>query len=228
MAKFKEKIKAQELRKQGQSIKEIARKLDVSKSSASVWCRDIELTKKQIARLDERKLKGGYKGRLKGAKIQREKYMKKVEKLEKEGFNQIRRLSKKDILIAGIALYWGEGNRKWHISGFGNSDPRMIVFMIFWFRNILGINKDRLSLRVGINQIHKNRIKIVERYWSEVTGIPKNQFTKTILQKVKNKKIYKNHNNHYGTLHIRIRKSSDLQHKIHGLINALAERKKYQ
>lgn len=227
MSKFKEKIKARELRKQGQSIKEIAKKLNVSKSSASIWCRDIELTKIQIARLDERKLKGGYKGRLKGAKIQREKYLKKVKKLEKEGFNQIRKLSKKDILIAGIALYWGEGNRKWHISGFGNSDSRMIVFMIFWFKKILGIDEKRLSLHVGINQIHENRIKKVEKYWSEITGIPKNQFTKTIFQKVKNKKIYKNHNSYYGTLHIRIRKSSDLQHKIHGLINALAERKRH-
>ena len=227
MAKYKEKIKAQELRERGRSIKEITKTLNVSKGSVSVWCRDIKLTKKQIARLDEKQLKGGYKGRMKGARIQRKKYLKKVTELEKEGFNQIKKLSKKDILIAGTALYWGEGNRKWHISGFVNSDPRRIKFMIFWFKNVLEIDKNRLSLRVGINQIHKNRIKKVEKYWSKITGIPKNQFTKTILQKVKNKKVYKNHDNYYGTLHIRIRKSSDLQHKIHGLINSLAERKRY-
>ncbi|MAF20776.1 MAG: hypothetical protein CMI55_03795 [Parcubacteria group bacterium] len=227
MAKFKEKIKARGLRQKGQSIKEIAKKLKVSKSSVSIWCRDIQLTRNQIALLDEKQLKGGYKGRIKGAKIQRKKYLKKVKELEKEGFDQIKKLSRKDILIAGIALYWGEGNRKWHISGFGNSDPKMIKFIIFWFKNILNIDKKRLSLHVGINQIHKNRVKKVEKYWSRITNIPENQFTKVTLRKVKNKKIYKNHDNYYGTLHIRIRKSSDLQHKIHGLINALAQRKKY-
>ena len=227
MAKFKEKIKAQKLRKQGQSIKEIAKTLKVSKSSVSIWCREIKLTKRQIARLDEKQLKGGYRGRLKGAKTQRKRYLEKVERLENEAFNQIKKLSRKDILIAGTALYWGEGNRKWHISGFGNSDPEMIKFIIFWFKEILNISKDRLSLHVGINQIHKNRIKKVEKYWSQITGIPKSQFTKTTLRKTKNKKIYENHNDYYGTLHIRIRRSSDLQHKIHGLIKALAQRKRY-
>lgn len=223
MAKFKEKIQAQKLRKQGQSIKDIAKKLGVSKSSASVWCQDIQLTKKQIARLDKKQKMGAYRGRLKGAQIQRKRYLKKVEKLEKEGIREVGRLSERDLFIAGIGLYWGEGNRKWNISGLGNSDPEMIKFMISWFKNILDIDENRLSLHVGINQIHKNRVKDVEKYWSRVTGIPKSQFTKTSLQKVENKKVYENHNEHYGTLYIRIRRSADFQHKIHGLINALIQ-----
>lgn len=223
MAKSEEKIQAQKLRERGQSVKEIAKRLKVSKSSVSIWCRDIQLTKEQIAILDTRQKKGAYRGRLKGAQMQKTRRLEKAERLRKEALKEVGQLNKRDLFIAGIGLYWGEGNRKWHISGLGNSDPEMIRFIMFWFKNILGVNKNRMSLHVGINQIHKNRIKDVERYWSRITGISKKQFTKTSLQKVKNKKIYKNYNSHYGTLHIRIHRSTDLQHRIRGLIDALIQ-----
>lgn len=54
MAKFKEKIKARELRHRGESIKDIARKLKVSKGSVSRWCRDIELTPQANCKITEK------------------------------------------------------------------------------------------------------------------------------------------------------------------------------
>lgn len=221
MAKFKEKIKAQKLRKQGQSIKEIAKRLNVSKSTVSIWCRDIQLTKEQIARLDARQTKGAYKGRLKGAKIQRERYLEKVEKLKNQGIKTINKLNRRDLLIAGIALYWGEGDRKDNMARLGNSDPKMIKFMLNWFKKIWKIDKNRIKLHIGINQIHKKRIEEVEKYWSKTTGIPRKQFGKTVLIKAKNKKIYENFNTHYGTLSIRIRKSSTLKYQIDGMLEAM-------
>lgn len=222
MAKFKEKIKAQKLRRKGQSIKEITKKLKVSKGTVSIWCRDIQLTKKQIARLDARQIKGGYKGRLKGARIQRERYLKKVKELKKQGIKQINRLNKRDLLIAGIALYWGEGDRKGNMIGLGNSDPKMIKFMLNWFEKIWKIDKDRIKLHIGINQIHKKRLEEVEKYWSKITCIPRIQFGKTVLIKAKNKKVYKNFNTHYGTLSIRLRKSSTFKYQMDGMLGALA------
>ncbi len=221
MAKFKEKIKAQELRRNGESIKEIAKKLKVSKSTVSIWCRDIQLTKRQIAKLDERKIKGSYKGRLKGARVQREKYLKKVEELNKIGAKQINKLSKRDLLIAGVALYWGEGDKKDNMVRLGNSDPQMVKFMINWFEEIWGFKKNQIKLHIGINQIHKKRLKKVENYWSKTTGIPKSQFGKTVLIKAKNKKVYKNFNNHYGTISVRLLKSSTFKYQMDGMIEKM-------
>ena len=51
MAKSKQMLQARQLRKEGESIKVIAKKLSVSVSSVSVWCRDIELSKEQIESL---------------------------------------------------------------------------------------------------------------------------------------------------------------------------------
>lgn len=220
MAKFREKIRAQKLRRKGQSIKEIAKKLGVSKGTASIWCRDIKLTKEQIARLDERQYRGGYKGRLKGAKIQRERYLKKVEEFKQQASNEIKSLNKRDLLIAGIGLYWGEGSKKGNSAvRFYNSDPRIISFMMKWFKEICHIPTERFAMYVNINEIHKDRLDEVKRYWSRVTKIPLKQFRKPVLIKAKNKKVYTNFRKHFGTLSIRITKSSNLFYKIQGYMD---------
>lgn len=46
MSKFELKHRASQLRKSGASVSEIATQLGISKSTASLWCRDIVLTKK--------------------------------------------------------------------------------------------------------------------------------------------------------------------------------------
>lgn len=54
MAKFKEKIQARELRRNGESIGGIGRKLGVAKSTVSLWCSDIGLSEEQIRKLASR------------------------------------------------------------------------------------------------------------------------------------------------------------------------------
>jgi orotate phosphoribosyltransferase-like protein len=50
------KEKAIKLRKNGYSLKEISEKLNIAKSTASVWLRNIKLTQKAKKRLKKRKL----------------------------------------------------------------------------------------------------------------------------------------------------------------------------
>ena len=225
MARFKEKNKALELRQKGESIKDIAKKLKIAKSTASLWCRDIRLTDEQVERLHEKMVKGGYKGRMKGARMQYEKRIRKIKQWEEKGIKDVGKLSNRELLIAGISLFWGEGSRKTRSVSFSNSDPEMIKFIINFFKKTMGVEKDKFVAYIGINKIHKNRVKEVENYWRKITGIPKNQFTKTILIKSKNKKEYKNHSIHYGTITIKTRKSAELYYQILGLINGLSKAK---
>lgn len=67
MAKFRERIRARKLRTQGLSVKNIATQLKVSKSTASLWVRDIILSLEQLEKLQQRRIKAGEKGRLLGA-----------------------------------------------------------------------------------------------------------------------------------------------------------------
>jgi len=226
MAKSKEKNQALVLRQGGESIKEIAKRLKVAKSTVSLWCRDIELTPEQIQRLHERMVSRSYTGRLKGARIQYERRIKRIKDLKRRGLNRLGKLSGRDFLVAGAALYWGEGSKFGREVRFSNSDPEMIKFMTIWFKKIWKIDPKRFTLHVGINEIHRNRVEEVENYWSKLTKIPKEQFIKTTLIKVKNKKAYKNFPVYYGTLTIRIKKPAELHHQIIGLIEGMSRKSK--
>ena len=73
MAKSKEQFNARELRKKGKSMKEIAKKLKVSKGSVSLWCKDIELTENQKLKLHKQMVRGSYAGRMAGVRMQKER-----------------------------------------------------------------------------------------------------------------------------------------------------------
>jgi len=225
MARIKKKILAQELRRKGLSINEIAEKLRMQKSgSISKWCCNIILTPEQIERLAKKQKSGSYKGRMKFLETIRKTRMKEVALLRKQGLREIGSLDRRDLFISGIAMYWSEGYTYsgGEQVGFTNSDPKMILLILRWFKEICQVPDDRFSLQVKINKVHKNRVQKVESYWSKLTGISLNQFNKTVFIKAKSKKIYPNHNSHYGTLRITVRRGTQLRRKINGWIEGLA------
>lgn len=59
MANYLLRLKARELRKRGVSVKKIAQDLDISKSTASLWVRDIILSIEQLEGLRQSSLEGG-------------------------------------------------------------------------------------------------------------------------------------------------------------------------
>lgn len=223
MAKSLLRIQARELRSQGKSVKEIAKNLKISKGTVSLWVRDIILTVRQLEILQKRKLKGGELGRIKSAFLQKEKRIKLVETSRQEGIQTFGNLTLREFLIAGIAIYWGEGSKKNREVKFCNSDPKLIKFMICWIKKCFGLKTNDLTCYVGINEIHKSREKVVKNYWSKVTNIPLSQFRKTSFKKVNNKKVYTNFEDHYGTLSVKLLKPSKLYYKIIGEIEGLAE-----
>lgn len=223
MAKSQLKIKARELRRQGISVKYIAEDLNVSKSSVSIWVRDIILSIDQLEVLRKSSLQGSERGRLKSALLQKEKRIKQFEEDTSTGIKTIGALTERELLIAGIALYWGEGSKKDRKVQFCNSDPQMIRFLLAWLNRCFGIGRDDLRCIVGINEIHTRREKRVKAYWSKITGIPLEQFTKTSFKKVTNQKVYENFDDHYGTLSIKVMQPARFYGKIIGLIEGLAE-----
>jgi len=224
MANITKKLLAQELRRKGYSISEIAKKLKMHKSGTiGKWCRDIPLTSEQIERLAKKQESGSYKGRMIAVEKLRKDRMKEVKLMRKEGLREIGNLNKRDLFISGVGMYWSEGETYPGSDrlSFTNSDPRMILFMLKWFKEICKVPDNKFSLQVKINKIHKSRAREVEKYWSKLTGIPLTQFNKTVLIKSKTKKVYPNLDTHYGTLRIVVRQGTQLRRKINGWIEGL-------
>ncbi len=108
--------------------------------------------------------------------------------------------------IAGVILWWAEGtkarkDRRWkntwtyHVD-FTNTDAKMIKIFLDFLRFDIGVQEERLKLQL---QIHDgDNQETLEKFWSELTEIPRNRFTKTIVRN-KGRKIGKNR----GTCKIR-------------------------
>ena len=106
MAKSLRKIEARRLcRKKGLSIKEIAERVGAGKSTVSLWCRDIELTPFQIKRLEKKERDGRLRGKLKGARIQKERRLKRIKEIYKQARKDIKKLSKENLFLTDLALY---------------------------------------------------------------------------------------------------------------------------
>jgi hypothetical protein len=213
------KQKSQKLRKKGFSYNEINNQLHVSKSTLSNWCKDIALTKEQAFRLFNNKLKGSAKGRIIGAKRQQEEKIKKINNLLIQGKKEVGKLNKKSRFMVGIALYVAEGTKSEKSPGFANSDPKIIKFMRSWFKEFCKIPDEKFR---GAIWIHDNlNVKNAEKYWSNLTKIPLNQFHKTYISenKINSKKIRKNLHE-FGVFSIRF---SDVQviRRINGWISGV-------
>lgn len=222
MAKSQIRLKIRKLRKEnGLSIIELAKRFGVAKSSVSLWCRDIELSPEQVDRLVQNTRSAGVKGRLLGAQVQKERRLKLIESLNSEALTNLKDVTIREKLMLGLGVYWGEGFKKWRKAGISNSDPLVITFMISWFKEVFNLTNDDITCQVGINYIHKERDEEVRKFWSNLTGIPLTNFTKTSFKIVNNKKVYENFNEHYGTLSVNVRQPARIYYRIMGLLNAL-------
>lgn len=223
MAKQHEKERALVLRKKGHSIQEIAEKLAVSKGTVSVWCRDISLSARQIEILARRTKHHAVEALLKSAEQQRRTRQEMIITASNQGVADIGRLSKRDLFMVGLGLYWGEGYKRGSQElGFTNSDPALVTTYIRWLYEIYSVENDALILRVSINAQHSDRIAEVERYWSKLTHIPLKQFTKSSLIKTTTKRVFSDRSTHFGTLRIKVRRGTNLRRRILGSIAAIA------
>ena len=172
------KESVRELRKTGLTFKEILEKFPfLSKGAISNWVGDIILTDKQEERILQKQL-NGRRGLLEYNKVKHIEAVKSAEKIISEAKKEIGKISKRDLTIAGIALYWGEGYKKGKNSiEFINSDPKIISLIMRFFREICQIEESKfrcgLFLHPGLDE--KNALD----FWSEITNIPKSQFIKT-------------------------------------------------
>lgn len=215
--KLELKLKARELRKKGLSVKEIQRRLEVSRSSVSLWVRDIQLTKKQLRRLYLNKRTGALKGCIIAAMNKIKKRKELTERLIKEGKREVGELSKRERFIAGVAMYFAEGGKTDKSVQFSNSDPKAIKFIVEWLREFSKVPQEKFR---GALYIHDNLDeKKAKKFWSKLTAIPLEQFTKTYIVKNNPHRLRKT-KHPYGVFRVTV-SNVNLHRKIMGWISGL-------
>jgi transcriptional regulator with XRE-family HTH domain len=157
--------RARELRAEAWTLADIAAELGVSKSSVSVWVRDVAFTPNP-RRAGRRREPNA---------LQRRKAT-EIAELADEGRRRIGELSDRDLLVVGTALYAGEGSKRDGEISFANSDPRMVGLFLTWLRRFFPIDERRLRVALYLHQ--GLDLDAAVRFWEEVTGIPSVQFRK--------------------------------------------------
>ncbi len=218
------KDRAIQLRKEGNSYSEILRAIPVAKSTLSLWLRDVGLAVAQKQKLTAKKLAAGKRGG-DARKMMREK---RVGIINAEASRNVGRLTKREIWLVGAALYWAEGTKeKEHRHGSGiaftNSDPQMANFFLLWLREICMINEERIYFEIYLHETSALRVSEVVRYWSKQMTVSEKQLNKIYFKK---SKIVTNRKNigvaYFGTVKIKVRKSSDLVRYISGWSDGIA------
>jgi hypothetical protein len=157
--KLAEQERARELRAQSWTLQDIATELGVSKSSVSLWVRDVEFT--------PRPRRGA---RRRGPnKLQLAKQA-EIEEMQAWGRDRIGQLSEEAFLAAGTALYAGEGTKRDGMVSFANTDAQMVSFFCAWLRRFFDIDESRLRLRIYLHD--GLDIDAATQFWCEVTQIP--------------------------------------------------------
>jgi len=170
--KLHEQHRARELRARGWTYAEICAERGVSRSSVSLWVRDIAvdpelLDERRRARYEAGQLRKR-PNRLHTAKLE------EISRCKEEAAALVGALSERDLFIAGIALYAGEGSKTGAAVGFANSDPRMIALFLRWLRTFFDVEETRLRLHLYLHQ--GLDLDEANEFWSQLTGIPLTQF----------------------------------------------------
>lgn len=165
--------KARKLRAEGWSYKEICEVVPVTKSSISLWCSDIPLTKTQRTRLKKLSLGAASRGRKTWADMRRASKQELLEKLAQQAQIEIGTLSKREWFVAGIMLYAGEGDKTQERIGMANSNPAILQFMLEWLIEFLKLDRDHFHVHL---YLHVGRSEKKSRdFWAKTLRLKKAQ-----------------------------------------------------
>lgn len=216
MAKIKEHQLALELRKQGKSYSQIKKELGLSKSTLSVWLRKYPLSKERINQLRARSEVRIERYR---QTMQRKRELRMAQYIKEEKEKWLP-LSEKELFLAGLFLYWGEGGKTLHNQlSINNTDPDVLKFILYWMRVALVVPKDKIQVFLHLYSDMDTQKEL--NFWSKELNMSLNYFAKPYIKKSMKSGLTQKGFGH-GTCGLRIN-NTVLKERILMAIKAMAE-----
>jgi len=199
MARRIEKQRALELRQKEMSYSQIKKVLGVSKSTLSGWLKDYPLSEKRIRELrdSEQKIE-------KCRETKRKKREARLNVFYNEEKSKILPMSKKELYLAGLFLYWGEGSKSQNSAQLliSNTDPVVIKFFIYWAEESFNVPREKFSV-----QLHLYSDMDIDKeigFWSKELKIEKKQFIRPYIKESLSSQITHKGAFGHGTCNLRI------------------------
>jgi transcriptional regulator with XRE-family HTH domain len=219
-AKDEVRARARELRSQGLDYEEIVAALGVSKSSVSLWVRDMPRPPRLSYEETRKRAAEGVRRYWAAERPAREA---RREAVRATAAAEIGDLNDREILIAGAIAYWCEGTKsKSHELRerilFINSDPGLIKFFLRFLR-VAQVESAQLRFRVYIHETAD--VAAAERFWADIIGAEPGSFYQAVLKRHNPRTIRKNVGpDYHGCLRIDALDSAGLYRRIEGWARA--------
>jgi transposase-like protein len=211
--KVQEREEARRIREsEGASIKAIAKRLGVAKSSVSIWVRDVQLTEDQKIILFEK-----HPGQARGSQAMKANALEKRRHFQQLGRQKAK--SNDPLHFMGCMLYWAEGAKDRRSLKFANSDPDMHRVFMRFLKESLKVSPENITFRIQCYTDH-HAVEEIEQYWQEVLGLSRSSIRKTVVNYVSRPPGTRRRGLlEYGTCHVSV---CDVQ-VIQGIFGAIQE-----
>lgn len=170
---------AQKLRKKGKSYKKISAELGVAKSTLSKWFGH-ETWSQNIKNELTRKANFIAHKKLRLINAERKKMWEAWrEAARQEARKDFKKLAANPLFIAGIMIYWGEGDSKIEncMVRVSNTNSDLLRLTALFFEKICKVPKKQFRLTLFLYpDLNEKKCK---NFWSSHLGIPTDQFRKT-------------------------------------------------
>ncbi len=189
------KQKAIELRQAGYSYRYIHEKTGLAKSTLSYHLATVPFTPNAYTQKEKKQ------AQQKSAETKHRQKVSRINTAEQIAQKEIGKLSKRDIFMAGIALYIGEGSKTQNIVRLVNSDVRVIGLFLRWLE-VIGVPLSHVKAR--IHAYPTTDFKKAQEYWSNHTHIPASQFQSPCIDRRQGKDKKRAGTHEWGTLHLTV------------------------
>ena len=166
----KDKEKALKLRKEGKSYREIKNALSVPVSTLSDWLSPFDWSKNIVRALSDESAKNGGIHLKKLNAIRGGHLENAYKQAEIEAKGEFERLKYHPLFIAGMMLYWGEGDKvSKNFVRITNTDPAIIKIFANFLFDICQIDKKRVACSL---LLYPDLVDdVCKKYWIENSGL---------------------------------------------------------
>jgi hypothetical protein len=159
---------ARKLRQEGLSVRVIEQRLDVARSSVSLWVRNVELTAQQQESLRHAPRPGI-------AAFHR----RRRELYQAQGREMARR--NETLHAIGCMLFWGEGSKCVNAAQITNSDPALLRLFARFLRHYFDVPDEKFRVKCNLFADHIDKQRGIEQYWVDALELPRSCLTKSTV-----------------------------------------------
>ena len=176
----KDKGNAMKLRRLGKSYREIHAALKIPKATLSDWFKELDWSGEIKNRLSS-EMRAQHGARLIELNKVRGEHLKRAYGAARaEAEVELKALKYNPLFIAGVMLYWGEGGKSPRDGvKFTNTDAKMIAFYVEFLKKACQIPESRIKGHLLLYPDLEERT--CRSYWSKISGIPQENFTKNTI-----------------------------------------------